>query len=1389
MNPIYTSELLKDDNIDDLIAQYKKLSDQFKNSISEMRQEAVLLNGSISQSNVTTTMQQDSVKKTAAEVEKLTAAYIKTKKELEAVNAKLKALTEAKKANNAASKAEEKVNQSVSGSLNNLKAQLALNKARLNEMTDAQKKNSAEAFKLQQQTERLQLRIAAMTREEAENIKMKKLQAIASKAAAGSFEQLSAQYQIMTIKLNKMSEEERKNTKAGQEMEAQSKRIYEEMKRLQAATGSNTLNVGNYSGALAPLLGKQRQLVQQLASVRAEFAALPRHIQQNSQAQQYNAQVVGELTNAINELQQVTGQEIELNEEKSFSFRNLKDSIIGVLAAYAGFSSLQEIGQQIFGQTKELDSLDKAYEKIIPNTQKLARANDFLGRLSDSYGLNLIKLRGEYLKYTASAQASTLSLKDQELVFESVAKASATLGLSTETQSRAFTALQEIMSKGKVSAEELKGQLGDALPGAVNIMARALGVGVGELSKMLEQGQVLADEALPKFAIELQKAYGVEGVSRIDNLSAAQSRFESEITKVIQKLDASGAFKDFFNTMAKGVKFIGDNIQAIFFLTKAVVLAGVAYGTWKASLALTNSLLIQNALGSVRAAGAQGLLNTSVLLGKKAMDALKVAFATNPIGLIVTVALTAAAAIGLFNDGLEDVIPNAKRFEDITRDTAVEIETEQRKTDGLFKAIKDLNNPMSDRLEHLEELKRLYPGLLDNIDLEKTGLEGLESAQLSVNDAILKGIIAKKKAAAIDESIGKVAEATIRKREIQKGGFDALTGTTIFGLGVTGEKGQTDLLGLNRKEGESSKDYAVRKAKEDLDSLIKQEQEYQKGLDQFYEDLLNPKSVGRGSLGGSSAFAGRNSNKTVGAKKPTGDDKKTDPYKILELQIAEMQDGYDKELALIKLNNQKKKDEFVKYGIDTKVLNENLKRDISALDEKYAKIETDKFDEAFKEKISYLEDGIEKEMTALYFEYSVKARTTKDKAALDKWYFAEYDKLVEKQNKEKDQKIEDDINKAKKAYDEELEFAALEFSLTKRTEEEKKNFAIEQEKLKLKKILELNKQFNGSLTDLQIKTIEAQIKTLDQGIKGYGSKEKKKSESIYDLLGINLSDEKKQAVTDSLQYAKDQLTDWAKVRTEIAQQNVDTISNEVSSLENQLQVEIENRNANRAHKVDTVTKELQDAKKAQEAALKERKKAQQQQLLIESVQQASSLVTASAKIWGTLGFPLAIPALGLMWGSFIASKVQAANLTKKAYGDGGYEEFDYGGSHQSGNDIQLGYTKDGKDRRVERGETMAIFNKRSVSKYGSHLKNLVSDINRGNLEKYIEDQQSSGRVEIQNNIHKEIIPIFAPSNDMRNVESELVKIRKQNEVKGATYFTDKNGNVIKQYKNLITRYV
>lgn len=355
----------------------------------------------------------------------------------------------------------------------------------------------------------------------------------------------------------------------------------------------------------------------------------------------------------------------------SRGFASSTNSVVTFLAAYAGIGAMQAFGLQLFDQIKKLNSLDQAYKLLIPETEKRARADEFLTGLAKNYGLELTKLRDEYIKYNASAKASNLALADQELVFESVAKAGAVLGLSTETQSRAFTALQQIMSKGKVSAEELKGQLGDALPGAVTIMAKALGVGTGELQKMLERGEVMADDALPKFARELQKAYGVDQVKTIDNISSAQNRFKNTFSEIVSEIGERaapliiqgfdllsklvGILFAFVNVLIAIPGFVKENRVAIGSLIVAIISLNTA------TIASTGSFLAsQIVLRGITIATNAYTLATKGL--SAAMKANPIGFVIAALSLLIGVISTAYQRSETFRGALDGLANFAKEF-------------------------------------------------------------------------------------------------------------------------------------------------------------------------------------------------------------------------------------------------------------------------------------------------------------------------------------------------------------------------------------------------------------------------------------------------------------------------------------------------------------------------------------------------------------------------------------------------------------------------------------------------------------------------------------------------------------------------------------------------------
>lgn len=145
----------------------------------------------------------------------------------------------------------------------------------------------------------------------------------------------------------------------------------------------------------------------------------------------------------------------------------------------------------------------------------------FLYEEADRLGLEVESLEGSFKAFMAASKGTSIEGERARAVFSSVSAAAAKLGIGSEATKRALKALGDMMSKGTVSSEELKQQLGDALPGAFGLMAKALGVTTKELGKMLEQGKVLAEDALPKLAKVLEEQFGS---AYINSLEASKNR-------------------------------------------------------------------------------------------------------------------------------------------------------------------------------------------------------------------------------------------------------------------------------------------------------------------------------------------------------------------------------------------------------------------------------------------------------------------------------------------------------------------------------------------------------------------------------------------------------------------------------------------------------------------------------------------------------------------------------------------------------------------------------------------------------------------------------------------------------------------------------------------------
>jgi len=229
----------------------------------------------------------------------------------------------------------------------------------------------------------------------------------------------------------------------------------------------------------------------------------------------------------------------------SSAFSGLSSNLSNLMGAFGivgGVTAFANITRNIFETTRETQALDLALKQVTRTQDEFAESQEFLIRISEAYGIEINGLTRSYTGFLAASQnaidSGAISAQQIKEIFESVSKAAGAMGLSVDQQQGAFLALQQMISKGNVQAEEIRGQLAERLPGAFGILARSMGVTEMELNKLLKDGKVLAAEVLPAFAKELEKAYGVENLNRVESLNAETSRLSNTWVDFVRELNS-----------------------------------------------------------------------------------------------------------------------------------------------------------------------------------------------------------------------------------------------------------------------------------------------------------------------------------------------------------------------------------------------------------------------------------------------------------------------------------------------------------------------------------------------------------------------------------------------------------------------------------------------------------------------------------------------------------------------------------------------------------------------------------------------------------------------------------------------------------------------------------
>ena len=152
----------------------------------------------------------------------------------------------------------------------------------------------------------------------------------------------------------------------------------------------------------------------------------------------------------------------------------LKKAMGGALAVFS-VGKLMEIGQALLDTALATDRLSKAYYAIEGSAAGANQQLEFIRETSERLGLEFLTTAEAAKTFFASAQGTTLE-SDVNRIFEAFSKAGTAMALSGEQMQGVFLALGQMIGKGKVQAEELRGQIGERLPGAFQIAAKAMGI-------------------------------------------------------------------------------------------------------------------------------------------------------------------------------------------------------------------------------------------------------------------------------------------------------------------------------------------------------------------------------------------------------------------------------------------------------------------------------------------------------------------------------------------------------------------------------------------------------------------------------------------------------------------------------------------------------------------------------------------------------------------------------------------------------------------------------------------------------------------------------------------------------------------------------------------------
>lgn len=468
------------------------------------------------------------------------------------------------------------------------------------------------------------------------------------------------------------------------------------------------------------------------------------------------------------------------------AFRSMQMQILTFAAALgAGGLGLSNLVSRFIDVARETNRVTTALKNVSGTMSQYADNQKYLLDLAKKYGLEINALTANYAKFTAVASISGMSMIDQRKVFESVSRACTAFGMSADDSNGVMLALSQMMSKGKISSEELRLQMGERLPVALQAMAKAAGVSVAGLDKLLKQGKLMSKDVLPKFAEALNEM--IPNVDT-DNLETSVNRLKNVFTELVNGTDIQSKYKALIDWLTNIVKSAADNIKSIVtYLVAAVLVMVTSRLVNKIISSIAKAELAAKSAARRAAKDAGQKFDEVAWKAQKAGASIRMAFSKAMLSIKATLISMAPTAILAVIGAIVAKFYNAYK--------------ESQRIKGLFDNYLNRMNHAAESNSEIVKVKALlseYNKVNSSLDYKKqilgkiNGILGTElKTNQDVNKEISKRIELLESAARAELAAKEVAES---ENELRKIGSKSYNGKTVQELAPDWEIARGDLV-------------------------------------------------------------------------------------------------------------------------------------------------------------------------------------------------------------------------------------------------------------------------------------------------------------------------------------------------------------------------------------------------------------------------------------------------------------------------------------------------------------------------------------------------------------------------------------------------------------------